>query len=206
MSVDILGTNCSLCLSMVKCCFTSTETVRLLRTESPGRPPHIVPELSSLHNYALSMFHKTGCRHSRVTVSTAWTSFLVSSPPPPFTTRPHPPTAHLPPTSLTPTRQRTTRNVCPCVTRMSSSFLRVCTAHCPTFRSRPRPKAATSSWHFFSFFLSFCNKEVRRGSGGGEEEVVSGRCHTQLRVCPREKDRGQRLHTMPSSQPCSPCR
>ena len=28
MSVDILGTNCDQCLSMVQCCFTSTETVR----------------------------------------------------------------------------------------------------------------------------------------------------------------------------------
>ena len=27
MSVDILGENCDQCLSMVQCCFTSTETV-----------------------------------------------------------------------------------------------------------------------------------------------------------------------------------
>ena len=39
MSVDILGTNCDQCRSMVQYCFTSTETVRLIRTESPGRPP-----------------------------------------------------------------------------------------------------------------------------------------------------------------------
>ena len=39
MSADILGTNCDQCLSMVQCCFMSTETVRLIRTESPGRPP-----------------------------------------------------------------------------------------------------------------------------------------------------------------------
>ena len=38
MSVDILGTNCDQCLSMVQCCFTSTENVRLIRTESTGRP------------------------------------------------------------------------------------------------------------------------------------------------------------------------
>ena len=37
-SVDILGTNCDQCLNMVQCCFTSTETVRLIRTESPGWP------------------------------------------------------------------------------------------------------------------------------------------------------------------------
>ena len=41
MSVDILGTNCDQCLSMVQCCFTSTETGRLIRTESPGRPPRL---------------------------------------------------------------------------------------------------------------------------------------------------------------------
>ena len=31
MSVDILGTNGDQCLSMVQCCFTSTETIRLIR-------------------------------------------------------------------------------------------------------------------------------------------------------------------------------
>ena len=41
MSLDILGTNCDQCPSMVQCCFTSTETVRLIRTESPGRPPRL---------------------------------------------------------------------------------------------------------------------------------------------------------------------
>ena len=30
--VDILWTNCDQCVSMVQCCFTSTETVRLIRT------------------------------------------------------------------------------------------------------------------------------------------------------------------------------
>ena len=38
MSVDILGTNCDLCRSMVQYCFTSAETVRLITTKSPGRP------------------------------------------------------------------------------------------------------------------------------------------------------------------------
>ena len=41
MSVNILGINCDECVSMVKWCFTSTETVRLFRTESPGRPPRL---------------------------------------------------------------------------------------------------------------------------------------------------------------------
>ena len=27
---------------MVQCCFTSTETVRLIKTESPGRPPRLI--------------------------------------------------------------------------------------------------------------------------------------------------------------------
>ena len=39
MSVDILGTNCDQCT--VQCCFTSMETIRLIRTESPGRPPRL---------------------------------------------------------------------------------------------------------------------------------------------------------------------
>ena len=39
--VDILGTNCDQCVSMVQCCFTSTETIRLIRTGSPGRPPRL---------------------------------------------------------------------------------------------------------------------------------------------------------------------
>ena len=41
MSVDVLGANRDQCLSMVQCCFTSTETVSLIRTESPGRPPRL---------------------------------------------------------------------------------------------------------------------------------------------------------------------
>ena len=41
MSVDILGTNCDQCVCMVQCCFTSTETVRLIRTGSPGQPPRL---------------------------------------------------------------------------------------------------------------------------------------------------------------------
>ena len=42
MSVDILETNCDQCLSMVQCCFTSTETVRFIRTElSQGPPPRL---------------------------------------------------------------------------------------------------------------------------------------------------------------------
>ena len=39
--VDILGTNCDQCVSMVLCCFRSTETIRLIRTGSPGRPSEL---------------------------------------------------------------------------------------------------------------------------------------------------------------------
>ena len=39
--VDILGTNCDQRLSMVQCCFTSTETTRLVRMKSPGQPPRL---------------------------------------------------------------------------------------------------------------------------------------------------------------------
>ena len=39
--VDMLGTNCDQCVCMVQCCFTSTETIRLVRTGSPGRPPRL---------------------------------------------------------------------------------------------------------------------------------------------------------------------
>ena len=38
---DILGTNCDQCVSMVQCCFTSTETIRLIGMGSPGRPTRI---------------------------------------------------------------------------------------------------------------------------------------------------------------------
>ena len=37
----VIGTNCDQCLSMVQCRFTSTETVRLIRTENPGRSPRL---------------------------------------------------------------------------------------------------------------------------------------------------------------------
>ena len=35
MSVDILGTNCDQRVCMVQCCFTSTETIRLIRDGEP---------------------------------------------------------------------------------------------------------------------------------------------------------------------------
>ena len=41
MSVDILGTSWNQCVSMVQYCFTSMETIRLVRTDNPGRPPRL---------------------------------------------------------------------------------------------------------------------------------------------------------------------
>ena len=44
MSVDmlqLLGTKCDQCLNMVQCCFTSMETIRLIRTGSRGQPPRL---------------------------------------------------------------------------------------------------------------------------------------------------------------------
>ena len=41
MSVDILRTSWDQCRSMVQYSFTSTETKRLVRTDSPGRPPRL---------------------------------------------------------------------------------------------------------------------------------------------------------------------
>ena len=49
MSVDILGTNSDQHLSTVQCCFTSTETIRLIRTGSGAQDGHLdfhtAPEL-----------------------------------------------------------------------------------------------------------------------------------------------------------------
>ena len=39
--VDIFGTNCDQCVSTVQCCFTSSETIRLIRTGNPGQPPRL---------------------------------------------------------------------------------------------------------------------------------------------------------------------
>ena len=41
MSTDILGTSWDQCRNMVQYSFTSTEARRLVRTDSPGRPPRL---------------------------------------------------------------------------------------------------------------------------------------------------------------------
>ena len=59
MSVGILGTSWDQCRSMVQYSFTSTETRRLVRTDSPGRPPR----LSRLHS---SWTMKTAALHDEL--------------------------------------------------------------------------------------------------------------------------------------------
>ena len=65
MSVDISGTNCDQCLNMVQCCFTSTETVRLIRTDSPGRPPRLSHSSWTLMAMISNWCHKYPWRTSR---------------------------------------------------------------------------------------------------------------------------------------------
>ena len=67
MSAEVLGTNCDQCRSMVQCCFTSTDTVRFIRTERPGRPPRLshsswtlmLKHCWSIYNAKLSASFKT---------------------------------------------------------------------------------------------------------------------------------------------------
>ena len=68
MSVDILGTNCDQCLSTVQCCFTSTETVRLVRTESPRRPPQLSHSSWTLNSWGHHNCNLTGMRNFPVTL------------------------------------------------------------------------------------------------------------------------------------------
>ena len=63
MSADILGTSWDQCRSMVQYIFTSTEARRLVRTDSPGRPPRLSHSswtmsfsVNSVHALKLSWF------------------------------------------------------------------------------------------------------------------------------------------------------
>ena len=51
MSAGILGTNCDQCRSTVQYCFTSTETIRLIRMENPGRPPRLSHSSWTMYNW-----------------------------------------------------------------------------------------------------------------------------------------------------------
>ena len=61
MSVDILKlwTNCDQCGNNVHCCFTSTETVRLIMTErqSPGWPPRLSHRSQLLNSVNFTIFN-----------------------------------------------------------------------------------------------------------------------------------------------------
>ena len=52
--VDVLEANCDQCLSVVQRRFTSTETVRLLRTGNPGRPPWLSHSSWTLYIYLIN--------------------------------------------------------------------------------------------------------------------------------------------------------
>ena len=57
MSVDILGTtDCDQCLSMVQCCFTSTETIRLIRDgEKGGGAMEVWEEVDFIYRYNVTI-------------------------------------------------------------------------------------------------------------------------------------------------------
>ena len=84
MSVDILGTNCDQCVCMVQCCFTSTETIRLIRTGSPGRPPRLSHSSRTLRRLGE---HLT---HNKYPHSTRICNPISSSPPPDLSLQPDP--------------------------------------------------------------------------------------------------------------------
>ena len=48
--VDILGTNYDQCVSIVQYCFTSTETIRLIRTEKPKTATSTLTQPRLLHS------------------------------------------------------------------------------------------------------------------------------------------------------------
>ena len=71
MSVDRLGTSCDQCRSMVQYIFTSTETRRLVRTDSPGRPPRLCLFII-IHSSYIALFsalEQTHCAHWHVIVN-----------------------------------------------------------------------------------------------------------------------------------------
>ena len=61
MSDDISGTSWDQCRSMVQCSFTSTETRRLLRTDSPGRSPRL-----SHSSWTMAVVLIEGCLYNAI--------------------------------------------------------------------------------------------------------------------------------------------
>ena len=72
MSVDLLGTSCDQCQSMVQYSFTSTETIRLVRTDSPGRPPRHSHTSCTMYNL-IGHTSKDKPKHGRL--SQGWLSY-----------------------------------------------------------------------------------------------------------------------------------
>ena len=72
------GTNCDQSLSMVQYCYTSTETVRLIRTENPGRPPwrshSSWTQIVVVHSWHLWLFSPQSSVLSFSDFSIAWDS------------------------------------------------------------------------------------------------------------------------------------
>ena len=73
MSVYILGTSWDQCRSMVQYSFTSTETRKLLRTDSPGRPPRLSHSSWTMYHALAVTFHlsrlKIPCNRNRKRLS-----------------------------------------------------------------------------------------------------------------------------------------
>ena len=80
MLVDILGTNWDQCRSMVQYGFMSTETIRLIRMDSPGQPPRLSHSFRTMlcFFHSLSFFY-TECVLSRLYVDVQ-ISLLVTLP------------------------------------------------------------------------------------------------------------------------------
>ena len=57
MSADILGTSWDQCWSMVQHSFTSMETRRLVRMDSPGRPPRLSHSSWTIWNIKQKQYH-----------------------------------------------------------------------------------------------------------------------------------------------------
>ena len=67
MSGCILGTKCDQCVCMVQRCFTSTETVRLIRTGEPRTATSTVTELlNSVASFCFTFVWSTSLFHSVV--------------------------------------------------------------------------------------------------------------------------------------------
>jgi len=77
--LNVLGcrlTRWDQCVSMVQCCFTSTETMKLVRTDSPGRAPRLSHSSWTIHccldPIYISRAVNTGTRFNCLWQRAAW--------------------------------------------------------------------------------------------------------------------------------------